>query len=104
LLFRLLEGVIGLLTPSPAQYARRMTPLLVSPGIEPHSGALFDQKARAILPSEGLTEAYMRQFTAASEALLARKSIVQPFRADFLQDGGGNFLDGLGGGGQPPYA
>ena len=74
--FRLLEGIIGLLTPSPAQYALRMTPLLASPGIEPHSGALFDNKARAILPSKGLTEAHMRNFTAASEALLARVGIV----------------------------
>ncbi|MDR0776747.1 MAG: SDR family NAD(P)-dependent oxidoreductase [Azonexus sp.] len=73
--FSLLEGIIGLLTPSPAQYARRMAPLLVSPAIEPHSGALFDNKARAILPSEGLTEAHIRKFTAVSEALLARVGI-----------------------------
>jgi NAD(P)-dependent dehydrogenase (short-subunit alcohol dehydrogenase family) len=74
--FSLLEGIIGLLTPSPAQYASRMTPLLVSPDIEPHGGALFDQKARAILPSEGLTDAHMRQFIAASDALLARVGMV----------------------------
>ncbi|MDR0275511.1 MAG: hypothetical protein LBI48_09280 [Burkholderiaceae bacterium] len=35
---------------------------------------LLDNKVRAIPPSEGLTEAHMRQFTAAS--LLVRASIV----------------------------
>src|SRR3990167_861276 len=30
--------------------------------------------------------------------------ILQPLGPDFLQDGGGNFFDGFGGGGQPPYA
>jgi NAD(P)-dependent dehydrogenase (short-subunit alcohol dehydrogenase family) len=73
--FSLLEGLIGLLTPTPAQYARRMTPLLVSPDIEPYSGALFGSKARAILPSKGLSEEYRRKFTAASEALLVRAGV-----------------------------
>jgi NAD(P)-dependent dehydrogenase (short-subunit alcohol dehydrogenase family) len=68
----LLEGLIGLLTPTPARYARRMVPLLVSPDIEYHSGTMFDKKAKAIAPSDGLTEAHMRKFIAASEALLAR--------------------------------
>jgi hypothetical protein len=75
LVFGMMEGIIGLLTPTPAQYARRIAPLLVSPDIEQHSGALFDSKARAILPSEGLTEEYRRKFTVASEALLTRAGI-----------------------------
>jgi NAD(P)-dependent dehydrogenase (short-subunit alcohol dehydrogenase family) len=74
--FGLLEGCIGLLTPTPAQYARRLVPLLVSPDIERHSGSVFDKKAQAILPSEGLTEAHRREFLAASEALLAPVGIV----------------------------
>jgi hypothetical protein len=32
------------------------------------------------------------------------QSVLQPLRPDFLQDGGGNLFDGLGGGGQPAYA
>jgi NAD(P)-dependent dehydrogenase (short-subunit alcohol dehydrogenase family) len=66
------ETLIGLLTPTADAYAQRIVPLLLTPGIEKHSGAMFDSKGRAILPSAGLSEAHSRKFMAASEALLAR--------------------------------
>jgi NAD(P)-dependent dehydrogenase (short-subunit alcohol dehydrogenase family) len=70
---RFVEGLIGLLMPSPETYAERMTPLLVSPDIEGHSGAMFDQKGVAVLPTPRLTDAsYVTAFMTASEALVAR--------------------------------
>jgi hypothetical protein len=41
------EWIIGLLTPSPEAYAERITPLLVSPDLEGHSGAMFDSNGTA---------------------------------------------------------
>lgn len=72
LLFGLSEWVIGAVSPSPAAYAKHIAPLLISPDIEQHSGAMFDQKGRAIRPSAGLTESHVRAFLAASEALASR--------------------------------
>jgi NAD(P)-dependent dehydrogenase (short-subunit alcohol dehydrogenase family) len=73
---RLMETVIGLLTPTADAYAQRIAPLLVSPDLETHSGALFDSKGNPILPSEGLSDAHMKTFVAVSEALLARAGIL----------------------------
>jgi NAD(P)-dependent dehydrogenase (short-subunit alcohol dehydrogenase family) len=73
--FRLLEGIIGILAPSTDTYAERLTPLLVSPDLEGHSGAMFDRKGNAILPSPKLRGAsYRGAFIAASETLVARAS------------------------------
>jgi NAD(P)-dependent dehydrogenase (short-subunit alcohol dehydrogenase family) len=70
---RLIESMIGLLTPSAEAYAARMAPLLVSPDLEGHSGALFDRKGNPILPSPKLTDAaYVQAFIAASAALTSR--------------------------------
>lgn len=77
-LFGLIEGLIGMFNPTPEQYAARMVPLLVTPDINRKSGAMFDKKGRAILPSAGLTEAHVARFLAASEALVARTSIQFP--------------------------
>lgn len=46
-----MESIIGLFTPSPEAYAERITPLLISPDIEAHSGAMFNQQGLAILSS-----------------------------------------------------
>src|SRR5437867_1471312 len=70
--YRFMEGLIGLMTPSAEAYAERMAPLLVSPNLEGHSGAMFNRKAFAILPSPGLTGGYVHDFMAASEALVSR--------------------------------
>jgi NAD(P)-dependent dehydrogenase (short-subunit alcohol dehydrogenase family) len=69
---RVIESLIGLLTPSADTYAKRLTALLVSPDLEGHSGAMFDQKCNAVLPSQGLTDSHVGAFMAASEQLLAR--------------------------------
>lgn len=72
---RLLEGIIGLLTPAAQDYARRITPLLLSPDLSAHSGALFDSKARAILPSPGMSDEHIAHFLDASAGLLARTGL-----------------------------
>jgi NAD(P)-dependent dehydrogenase (short-subunit alcohol dehydrogenase family) len=69
---RAAEWLIGLLSISAATYAERMTPLLVSPDLEGHSGALFNRKGDAILPTPTLTAQYVHRFIVASEALLAQ--------------------------------
>ena len=64
--------------PSAEAYAERMAPLLVSPDLEGHSGAMFNRKAFAILPSPGLTGGYVHDFMAASEALVSRANVSIP--------------------------
>lgn len=74
--FRLIEWMIGLMSPSADTYAERLTPLLVSPDLEGHSGAMFDQKGRAILPTPKLTDSsYVKAFMAASVALVSRANV-----------------------------
>jgi hypothetical protein len=73
---RFMEWMIGLLTPSAETYAERLTPLLVSPDLEAHSGAMFDRKGFAILPSPKLMDAsYVNAFIAVSEALVSRANV-----------------------------
>jgi NAD(P)-dependent dehydrogenase (short-subunit alcohol dehydrogenase family) len=70
---RFIEKMIGIFTPSPEAYAERITPLLVSPDLEPHSGAMFDQKGDAIVPTPRFADrAHVSRFLAESEALIAR--------------------------------
>jgi NAD(P)-dependent dehydrogenase (short-subunit alcohol dehydrogenase family) len=74
---RLAEGLIGLFSPSAESYAERILPLLLSPDLEAHSGALFDQKGQAVLPSPKLADgAHVSAFLAASEKLIER--VLQP--------------------------
>jgi NAD(P)-dependent dehydrogenase (short-subunit alcohol dehydrogenase family) len=71
--YRFIEWMIGLMAPSAETYAERLTPLLVSPDLEGHSGAMFDRRGLAILPTPKLTNSsYVNRFIAASEALVAR--------------------------------
>jgi NAD(P)-dependent dehydrogenase (short-subunit alcohol dehydrogenase family) len=68
---RVMESIIAFFTPSPEAYAERITPLLVSPDIEAHSGAMFNQKGFAIVPSPQLADgAHISKFFAESEALV----------------------------------
>jgi NAD(P)-dependent dehydrogenase (short-subunit alcohol dehydrogenase family) len=70
---RVAEFFIGLITPTPEQYAERMLPLLVSPDLEKESGAMFDQKGNAVLPSPKVTEdAHRGAFLAESAQLVDR--------------------------------
>lgn len=69
---RVMEALIGLLTPDADTYAQRIAPLLLTPDIEGHSGAMFNSKGQAILPSTGLSSEHIHKFMAASETLVAR--------------------------------
>lgn len=73
---RFTEWIIGLLNPSAETYVERLTPLLVSPDLELHSGAMFDRKGFVILPSPKLTDrSYVKAFIAASEELVSRANV-----------------------------
>ncbi|OAJ66339.1 SDR family NAD(P)-dependent oxidoreductase [Gluconobacter cerinus] len=72
---RIMEWLIGKLAPSADDYAARILPLLVSPDLDQRSGAFFNRKAQAILPSEGMNEAYAKRYIAASEALIAKAGV-----------------------------
>ncbi|WP_437525383.1 SDR family NAD(P)-dependent oxidoreductase [Sorangium sp. So ce726] len=73
---RIMETIIGLMTPSPETYAERLAPLLVSPDLEAYSGAMFNQTGFAVLPTPRLTDSsYVSAFLAASEALVARANV-----------------------------
>ena len=71
---RITEGLIGFLTMSADTYAARIVPLLFSRDIEPASGAFFNQKGIAILPSETMTASasYVDEYIEASDKLLMR--------------------------------
>lgn len=66
------ELFIGLLMPTPEQYAKRIAPLLFAPELEGRSGAMFGKKGQAILPTDGLDEPHVARFIGASEELLQR--------------------------------
>ena len=62
--------------PTAEAYAERLTPLLVSRDLEGHSGAMFNQKGQAILPSPKLTDSfYVNTFITGSEALVSRAKV-----------------------------
>lgn len=76
LLYRLIESMTGLITPSAEDCAERLTPLLVSPDLEGHSGAMFDRKGHPVLPTPKLIDSsYVNEFLTASQALVARANI-----------------------------
>jgi hypothetical protein len=76
LLYRFIEWMTGLMASSAESYVERLTPLLVSTDLEGHSGAMFDKKGQAILPSPKLTDSsYAQAFIAASEALVSRTNV-----------------------------
>ncbi|MBM2618334.1 SDR family NAD(P)-dependent oxidoreductase [Actinoplanes sp. LDG1-06] len=72
---RLFEGALGLVTTSADRYAQRLTPVLMSPDLDGHSGALLDRKGAVILPSPGLTESHRAAFLAESAELVARAGV-----------------------------
>lgn len=69
---RVIEALIGLVTPTPERYARRIAPLLFAPELEGRSGAMFNSKGAAILPTAALDDSRVAALIAESEALLAR--------------------------------
>jgi NAD(P)-dependent dehydrogenase (short-subunit alcohol dehydrogenase family) len=77
LLYRFSEWMTGLMASSAESYVERVAPVLVSPDLEEHSGAMFDRKGRPILPSPKLTNTSNADaFISASESLVSR-AIVQ---------------------------
>jgi len=76
--YRVTEALIGLLTPSVDTYGRSLAPLFVSPDLEEHSGAIFNKKGQAILPSSMLTRGRVGAFLRESEALIARTGVELP--------------------------
>jgi NAD(P)-dependent dehydrogenase (short-subunit alcohol dehydrogenase family) len=72
---RMVEGLIGLVMPRAETYAKRIVPLLVSSDLEGHSGAMFNNKGEPILPSPKLTDSYISEFLAASEAMVSRAAV-----------------------------
>lgn len=69
---RTTEFFIGLLMPSADTYAGRVLPALFAPALDAHSGAMIGAKGRPIQATAGMTEQYVSQFIAESEALVAR--------------------------------
>lgn len=71
LVFSLIESLIGWFSPSAEQYAERITPLLFAPELDIHSGALFDRKGRALMPTAGIANpAHMGAFLQQSGELI----------------------------------
>jgi len=69
----LVEKAIGAFNPSPEEYAKAMVPLLFAPELAAHSGAHFNQKGDAILPTPALADpARTAALIAEAEALAAR--------------------------------
>jgi NAD(P)-dependent dehydrogenase (short-subunit alcohol dehydrogenase family) len=74
--FRLVETMIRLVSPSVETYIERTIPLIVSPDLEGHSGTMFNRKGLAILPTPKLTDSsYNKAFMAASEKLVSRANV-----------------------------
>lgn len=72
---RIVETLIGSLTPTADEYAASIAPLLASPDIETHSGALFNRNGQPIRPSRGMTaEQVSRLIEASDGVLLASRS------------------------------
>jgi len=75
-MFRLVETMIGLVSPSVDKYTEHTVPLLVSPDLEGHSGTVFNRKGLAILPTPKLTDSsYNKAFMAASEKLVSKANV-----------------------------
>jgi NAD(P)-dependent dehydrogenase (short-subunit alcohol dehydrogenase family) len=72
---RLLEGAVGLVTASAGTYAGRITPLLVVPELDQHTGVMFNNKGQAIQPTQGLTDQHIDGFMTASAELVSRAGV-----------------------------
>jgi len=71
-LMGLMEGIIGLTSPSVDDYAKKMVPVFLSPQLDAHTGAKFNRKGQAILSSPGLTDEHIKAFLRESEELVMR--------------------------------
>lgn len=73
-LYRTIEGLSGAFTKDADTYAARILPLFAAPELSGQSGRMFDDKGRAILPSDWLDKPSRDRLIAASETLVAAKS------------------------------
>lgn len=72
-LFAVVERLSSFMMVEPDTYAQRLVPLLVSRDLNDRSGAMFNNKAKAILPSASSTEpSYAAALMEASDRLLRR--------------------------------
>jgi NAD(P)-dependent dehydrogenase (short-subunit alcohol dehydrogenase family) len=69
---RVVEALIGVFTQAPDKYAERIAPLLVSPELEEHSGALLNGKGQPIQRSKTVTDDVVAQYMRSSDELLAK--------------------------------
>ncbi|MBN8462694.1 MAG: SDR family NAD(P)-dependent oxidoreductase [Dechloromonas sp.] len=67
---RVIESLIGLVTPSPEDYAARIAPLLFDPQIDDLSGSMFNRKGKLIPASRALTPQYTERFMAEAGRLV----------------------------------
>ncbi|WBL80492.1 SDR family NAD(P)-dependent oxidoreductase [Bradyrhizobium xenonodulans] len=72
-LVAVIEWLTSFMMVAPDAYAARLVPLLVTPDLDGRSGAMFDNKARAILPSPSSTDpSYAAALMDASDRLAGR--------------------------------
>lgn len=69
-LYRVVEGLIGVLTPSADQYAAKIIPHFVSPELAGHSGAMIDRRGRIINSKRLIGTEEAEAVIAASDGLL----------------------------------
>jgi NAD(P)-dependent dehydrogenase (short-subunit alcohol dehydrogenase family) len=69
---RIVEGMIGLFMMSAESYGQRLAPVLFASALSGRSGAMFNQKGVAILPTPTLTRERTASFLEASEVLVRR--------------------------------
>jgi NAD(P)-dependent dehydrogenase (short-subunit alcohol dehydrogenase family) len=70
--FKIVEAVIGLLTPTAEQYADRLGPVIVAADLDRRSGVHFNAKGIAIAKSSAMTDDHVERLIAASSALVDR--------------------------------
>lgn len=67
----LVEGFIGMITPTPEQYAAKILPLLVAPELNDKSGALFNQNGVVIKRSAPLNDQRVEAIIDASNNIIS---------------------------------
>jgi hypothetical protein len=71
ILFNLVEGLIGFFNPTVEQYAKNLSPLLVSPDLTNKSSLLFNQSTVPIHPSKNMTPDVVARIIKESDILAA---------------------------------
>lgn len=69
---RVIESLIGLVTPTPRTYAARIAPLLLNPEIDDLSGSMFNRAGKRISASRALTAQYTERFMTEADRLVAQ--------------------------------